>query len=509
MKNKKENLSEVVVRNSAFDLASNFIAKLGGMIFTIFILARLLGPELFGVYNLAFSIIAIILTFTDLGISSAATRYISEAIGKKDKKTARSYFKYFLMLKSVVPIIAIIILIFISKYLAFNFYKTPLLFFPLIFATFYIFISSIASLPQSFLYALKDLKKIPQIQLIQEISKIALSLAAIFIFTYEFEVPGIFLALAVTSLIVFIYSLFIVLKKDKSLIIGPKTQIEKPRILKYTWFMAISSISLVIFASVDTLMLGKFVDPSFIGYYRAALGLVLSVGALISVRSILMPVFTQINKKRLERGFEKVIKYNLMFSIPAAAGIFLLAVPIVKILYGIDYALAAPPLYILSFLIIIASLISTYKPLYQAREKPKLLAKALTISLVLNIILNYILITSFLSLGQSYAIIGAGLATLISRTFLLATLSIKSRSEFGLKLFKNKSNLFKPTFSAIIMSLFLIIINNFITTINIPILIIEIILAAAVYLIIMLLIKGITTQDLKLLNYIPFPFFKK
>jgi O-antigen/teichoic acid export membrane protein len=371
----KENLSEIIVRNSTYDLISNFIAKFGGMVFTIFILARLLGPELFGVYNLAFSIIAIILTFTDLGISSASIRYLSEAFGKKDKPKARTYFSYFLKIKFFIVAFAVILLLLISKYLAFSFYEKPLLFYPLVFACIYLFISSFSTITQTILYALKDFRKFPKIQLLEQTSKIVLAIAAIFIFTYNFEVPGIFLALGISSFFVFIYSLFIVLKKDKKLVFGKKIKIEKPRILKYTGYMAIASVSLVFFASIDTLMLGKFVDSAHIGYYRAALGLVLSLGAIIAFRAILIPVFTQISRQRLKRGFEKISKYNLMLSIPVSIGTFFIARNIIRFLYGEDFILAAVPLYVLSFLIITASLLSIYRPLFQAKEKTKALSK--------------------------------------------------------------------------------------------------------------------------------------
>ncbi len=498
----KENLSKVVVKNSAYDFISNSIAKLGGMIFTIFILARLLGPELFGIYNLAFSVIAIFLVFTDLGISTAVTRYVSEALGRKNKQKARSYFKYFFKLKVFVALFAMIPILLIAKPLAYNFYQKPLLFLPLIFASFYIVISSIASLPQVFLYALKDLKKLPKIQLLEQTSKILLGLGAIFLFTYNFEVPGIYLAMAISSSFVFLYSSFIVLKKDKSLIIGKRTKIEKPKILKYTGFVALSSISLVFFASIDTLMLAKFVESAFLGYYRAALGLVLSIGALISTRAILMPVFTQIHKGKLERAFDKVSKYNLMISIPATIGLLFISKTLIPILYGSDFAFSSIPLYALSFLIIIASLISLYRPLFQAKEKPKILAYYIIIALVINIILNYILIKSLIGFGQEYAILGAALATLISRTILLLLLSKRAKKEFKTKI--SKQHFIKPLIATIVMAIFLLVFN-YIISINLIWLIIEIILATLVYFATLFLIKGLTKEDLQLLKYIKFP----
>ena len=83
----------------------------------------MLGPELFGIYNLAFSIAAIILTFTDLGLGDTITRYLSEAVGKNNKTKARTYFRYLIKLKLVITLVAIIILLLIAKPLSFDFYQ--------------------------------------------------------------------------------------------------------------------------------------------------------------------------------------------------------------------------------------------------------------------------------------------------------------------------------------------------------------------------------------------------
>jgi len=511
MKNKRENLSENVIRNSSYDFISGLIAKFGGMIFTIFILARLLGPELFGIYALALSIIAIFLTFIDLGISSAATRYISEAIGRDDKKMARSYFKYFLKLKFTIAILIIVVILALARPLALDFYKQPLLFYPIVFSAFYLFVSSISSMPQTFFYALKDLRKIPKVQILEQSTKILLSLAAIYLVTYEFEVSGIFVAMAVSGIFVFLYSSLIIVKKDPKLIFGKKIEIEKPRVLKYTGFMALSSMSLVFFAAVDTLMLGKFVEPSYLGYYRAALGLVLSVGAILSARTILMPVFTQISKKRLQRGFEKVTRFNLIISIPSSVGLILISKQLIPLLYGSDYSHASSVLYILASLVVVATLIAGYKPLFSAREKPEVLAKATIYALSLNIILNYILIKSLLVYGPIYAILGAGFATLISRIYLLTIFYFKGKKELDISPFKNKSIFLKPIFASIIMIPFILSIKylaSYLTSASIVLVLLQVIIGASTYIATMYLIKGITEEDFKLVRYIPMPKFR-
>ncbi len=506
---KKENLSENVIRNSTYDFASNIVAKFGGMILTIFILARLLGPELFGIYALAFSIISIFLTFTDLGVGSAASRYISEAIGKNDITKARTYFSYFLKIKSILSLLAIVILLAVAYPLSFVVYDKPLLFYTLIFSCFYIFISSLASLPQTFLYAFKDLRKIPKIQVVDQATKITFSLLAIYLFTYNFEVPGVFLALSISSLFVFIYTFFIILKKDRNLFFGKKIKIEKPKILKYTGFMGLASISLMIFGSVDILMLAKFVDSSYLGYYKIALTLALSTGAIISGRAILLPIFTQIDRKRLQRAFEKSLRYLLILSIPSTAGLILVSKTFLNLFYPADtnFVLATIPLYALSFLIIIASFISIYKPLFQAEEKPKLLAISSLISLIVNIVLNYFFIKFFLDFGQVYALLGAAMATLISRTFLLSCLIYSAQKEFDIFFFKRKDIFLKPLFASIIMIL-LALSLEYLIKIQWLLLTSQILLGAIIYLIILYLINGITKEDFMLAKFVPVPKFK-
>ncbi len=500
-KENKENLSEVVIKNTSYELLSNFIGKVAGIIFTVVILARLLGPELFGIYALAFSIAGIILVFADFGVSGATTRYISDALKENRKDKARSYFRYFLKFKSILSLVVVVIFLLLAKTIAVDFYKNPLLFYPIIFACFYIFILSLSRFPNSVLYSMKYLKKFPNAILIGETSKILLSLLAIFILSYNSRVPGVFGAMAISSILVLAYSFFVVVKKDKKIIVGKLAKIEKPELLKFTGIMGVVALSLIFFASIDTLMLGKFVEASYLGYYRAALGLVLSIATLIPL-ALMLPIFTQIKGRRLKRAFAKLSRVILIFSIPATIGMILLARNFVRVVYGAEYLPSVIPLYALSFLILVASLNSLYEPLFPAKERQKTLAKFIIIALVLNILLNYFLIKSFLNFGPEYAILGAGVATLISRVFLLSSLAIKSKSAFGVKIPKN--NYLKPLLAGLVMAVFLIIFNYFVN-LNLILGIIEVISGAIIYFFVLFLIKGITKEDLKLIKFIPFP----
>jgi len=81
---KKERLRQRVLKDSFWNISSNFLGKVGALIFTI-ILARFLLPEGFGIYSLAISIALIFMTFADLGVNQTMLRYVSSEI-KENKK---------------------------------------------------------------------------------------------------------------------------------------------------------------------------------------------------------------------------------------------------------------------------------------------------------------------------------------------------------------------------------------------------------------------------------------
>ncbi|MEM0315894.1 MAG: oligosaccharide flippase family protein, partial [Archaeoglobaceae archaeon] len=80
-------LARTVMKNVIYNSSSLLIANLTGLIVVIF-LARTLKPELFGIYTLSLSIIYIFSIFADLGINSAITRYIADAVAKNDYNLA-------------------------------------------------------------------------------------------------------------------------------------------------------------------------------------------------------------------------------------------------------------------------------------------------------------------------------------------------------------------------------------------------------------------------------------
>jgi len=432
-----------------------------------------------------------------LGINMASVRYISSALGKNEKSRARSYFWYLLKFKGVLTILVIFVTLITSRYLAYNIFDKPAIFLPLIIGTLYILTESLNGIVGSLFAAKKDWSKIPFIELIGQTSKIVLSIMAILFLSENLRVSGIFVSFAAAGIISLIITTFILFKEDKEMFLGETSSIDKSRVKNYIGFMSVASISIIFFGSVDTLMLGKFVDAEYLGYYRAALGLVVSLSALLSFSGILFPIFTQVSGDRLERGFQQTLRYLLIFTVPMAFGLIMVAKFAIFATYGKEYLIATMPLYILTLLILIAPIIELYSSIFRAKELVKSLAKFTFISLLINVLFNLVLIKSLLPFGQEYAIMGAGLATIMSRGYFLIFLVVKAKQKFKIKI--DYAQLAKPVLAAAVMSSFLFVFNKQVS-INLFYGLIEIILGIGVYFETLWLLKGFDKDDLDLLK---------
>lgn len=492
---KNENLSKVAIKVSMYNLFSLFVSKFGGLIFTI-IIARMLLPELFGVYSLVLSIATIVSTLTDWGMDSAFSRYLSESIGKGDKKLSRSYNRYFLKIKLSLILFSVILLLVISKYLSYSVYKNSLLFYPLLFSCLFI-ISEALRASFGILFAVrKDFRPIVFFDISFQTLKIVLSVFALLIFTDSLKVSGLFIAFFASGLLTLILMFFMMLKRDKLLLLGKTEKFDKSRIKSYWKYMIFVNLSLVFFGSIDTLMLGKFVPIEYLGYYRAAMSLIVLVSSLFSVSGIFLTIFTQINGIRFKRGFTKILRYILLLSIPATVGIMFIAKYLIKVIYGDSYLPAAFSIYFLSSLILTTPLIGLYQIIFQSKEKPKVVNKSVLLSLVLNIVLNVLAIFLFKN-NPVYMVAGVALATSLSRVFLFWLYASSAKRDFKFKI--RGIGLRAPIFATIVMSIFLLAFNHFVNM-NLFFGAIEVILGVAIYLGVLILLKGITKEDFALIK---------
>jgi O-antigen/teichoic acid export membrane protein len=175
-------------------------------------------------------------------------------------------------------------------------------------------------------------------------------------------------------------------------------------------------------------MLGAYVQSQFLGFYQAAFNLVASASGIIAFSAAaVFPIFSRLNGEKLERGFRKTRNITLLISIAAALFTFLIAPLIINLIYGADYSMATTYLRILSVILISFPMISLYSTYYTTQERTRAISILLIGSTMLNVVLNYVLINIGMQYSMSYAVIGACVATIISRYAYLLGLIVARR----------------------------------------------------------------------------------
>jgi O-antigen/teichoic acid export membrane protein len=198
---------------------------------------------------------------------------------------------------------------------------------------------------------------------------------------------------------------------------------QKSVLKKFILAMAVLSLSGAFFSNIDKIMLGIFVDGSFIGYYTVAFGLIGALTPLIGFASIaLLPIFSGLKGERLEAGFKKSIRITMLLSIALFGVTIFLAYAVIFIIFGRDYLLATNILRLLSLLLFVTPAIAIYQSYYVSQNRVNKIAVLLILSIILNIFLNYVFIKAFLPYGYLAALYGAAIATIISKMLYLGGL---------------------------------------------------------------------------------------
>jgi len=493
-----QKLTQKTIKNALFQGATNFLSKIGGFIFSILV-ARVLFPEEFGLYTLALSIILIFSSFSDFGIGTSITKYLSESIFQKNKtkskNEARSIFFFLIKIKFLLSFLTSIVL-FLFSYQISIFLGISEINILLKIGGLYLFVNSLFTIIHPIFLSIQKIKYSLIIEAVLQIMKILIVLILLYFYQNVFFV---FLSLILSTTLVLFLFLVILIKKYSFLIIGKRAQINKIRILKFSMFLGLSSISTAILTNIDKVILGYYLSTEFLGYYSAISILVGGILGVISVSSVVFPAFTYLKGDRLKRAFNKTFHWLVIFSFPASFGLAYIILPLLQIFYGVNYVpgVYAPSLVfvsiLFSFTMIESVLTATYANLFNAKEKPKIPALILVLSSILNLVLSIVLISFFMGIKLEYGMVGASIAVFLSHYIRLFSFVFFGNKRFNLQLDKN--TILKPIIASLIMLIFLFIFDYFVI-LNILTGGIMIFLAAIIYFLSLFLIGGITKESI-------------
>lgn len=376
------------------------LAKIASLIlsfFTTLTVARLFGPEQFGILNYVLSIVGLFSIFATFGIGNVVYK---ELILQKEKRD--EIFGSAFLLNSITALITFLV-VFISMYFI---NESPYVKFLIILLSLTFITQPLTLLSFDFL---KD-KEGKYVAIAQTITLFISSFLKILI-TYFYSSVTLFIGILILENIItgliYIYQIKIIKKREISFKI-------KPSQVSYIFY---SSLPLILFgafseiyARIDQIMLRNYLDMNAVGLYAAGVRIT-EMWYLIPniLLGALFPALANVKDNRKE--YQK--RYNILLAVLTSSAfiicfsVFFLKDYIVKIIYGGEFAAASPILGVYIFSIIgffISSLL--YQDLF-LRSNKWAITLIPFLTAVLNIGLNIFLI-------PTYGVMGAATATVIS-----------------------------------------------------------------------------------------------
>lgn len=416
------------IKNSTWQLSTNIIAKVGSLIFTI-ILSRMLGAEVYGLYGLALSTILFLGLISDLGLSTTLTTFISKTIDKNPKK-AKGYYSYLTKIKFILVGITSLILIVCAKWVATSYYNKPI-FYAILAGAIYLPLSSLFQWFSSIFVSINKFRHVFTKEVIFQ--TVRLTFVPLFIVLAFNKIKTeifLFWIFAIVGIAYFIGAIFILvkLKKNKIIISQSKENLtgkEVSDLKRFALPLSITALSGSFFGYIDTVMLGRFVSSEFIAFYQNAFNLITAASTILAFMGIaLLPIFSRVDEEKSIKLFRK--SRLILFLISVCAVIFTLLVSkyLILLIYGQEYLQSVLYLRFFSILLIFSPMTELYVNYYTSQKKTNIIAWSLVISTILNVILNSIFIRIGLTYGMAQAVLGACIATIISKFAYLGILGV-------------------------------------------------------------------------------------
>jgi len=383
------------------------IAVLSGGILTI-VLVRLLDPDSYGLLFLAISVLGTVKLLSQFGIAKSAARYVAEY-----KETNVGQLPHILKFSFILNIGAITVVstIFLigHKFIA-TLIGEPDLVPMLRIGVLFVIFSTLMWFVRTILQGLEAIKPAATVHALDRGSRLVFAVGFVLL-GYEAigALVGYILASTIAALFGLVYLYFQYYREMSPT--GIEQGIRR-RIVEYSIPLTITGTAGVLDKRIDTVLVGFFIGPVAVAYYTVSRQIIQFITAPIEALGFtLSPTYeaqkAKDNSEVAGQIYEEALSHGLLLYIPAAAGLILVAEPLVTVVFGEGYLGAVPVLQVLAVFAVLQSVkILTDNGLdFLGRARDRAITKS--VAAILNFCLNLILIPWI-------GVVGAALATVIS-----------------------------------------------------------------------------------------------
>ncbi len=442
-----------IVKGAGFIMVGLLLSKLFIYSFRILI-ARGLGVEDYGDFNLGMAISEILGVIALAGLSEGIVRYISYYQGREDFGKLKGAYLSGLILSAVLSIFSTVLLWIFSDYIAVNFFSNPNFSYVLKIFSFAIPLNVIGKIYLAALRATQNIQYVVYAQnIISTFTRLLFAALAIY---FGLKLSGVIWAYNFSVLVMLLFAYYYIKKKVKIITdrkIKPSFMFK--RLLMYSWPLLFTYIIYDLLHWTDSLMIGYFENTNSVGIYNSAAPTANLVQLIPSALILLfLPIesyLSQNNKMERNYLFDAVTRWIITINLPLTLLLMVFSRQFIKFFFGLEFITATIPLIVLSLGQFFYSASLTSREILKSVDKTKLILYISAFTVIANIVLNAILISL-------YGITGAAIATTIS--YLLMSVLFAIWTYTSIKLNSLKLEYSKQIFSSVILLLPLIYLVN-------------------------------------------------
>ncbi|MGM0499866.1 MAG: putative polysaccharide biosynthesis protein [Bacillota bacterium] len=467
------------IKGAAILTAAGLAARVMGFGYRV-ILTRIIGAEGMGLYQMAYPIYTVLLVVSRSGIPVALAKLIADKIAADKKKEAYKIFKVARKMSFVVGLLISIIMALSAKPLISLLSLDPRSYYAVLAISPAIFVVSIMASYRGFFQGLQDMVPTAKSQILEQFVRMITMIGlVVFLVPYglEFAAAGASFGAVSGAFGGLLVLLYIYAKRKEKVFTFLESGYDSIELSSKSVVKRIVSLGVPITLGALVMPLMSLVDLVFVpnrlqaaGYMvreaTALYGMFAAVAMplvnfptiiTVSLSASLVPAiaeaFTLGKEKLINYRTQTALRLTVLISLPASAGLFLLAEPLTEIIFSEPGA--AVPLRFVAWGVFFIALQQTSTGILNGIGKTSIPARNLMIGAIFNAFINYTL-----TAVPAFGIRGAALGTTIGFAIaaILNLYYVKRETGFVIDF---KTMIFKPFVSVILMGAFVKIFYNF------------------------------------------------
>lgn len=378
---------------NTFFLTFSSLFNLGISLGTTSIIARNIGPELYGRYTFGLTYVLMFSVLANFGLESL---FIREAA--RDRKNLELITDIFHL--KVVLAVATVVSVLISAHLLQYPAETIRVLYILCAGLFFQILS------ESLLSVYRSVERMQVTAFVSMFFRLVSAAIIVFSIYSGFGYYGIVAAFSIGNLLVFLLVL-VKVRRDFDLLRWTVSPSRWLPLIREGMPFYMSALLTMFYAKINVFILSKFVEDREMGLYLAALNLVENLYFIpTAFITSVFPAFSRMHGTSvdaLKDAYSRMTKYLIIATAAVAAGTIVVSDKVVLLIYGNEFGQTVPALNVLIFLWVLAFFSNFQSSLLFSMQKERIQVRIMVAAVCVNAVLNWFFIREHGHMGAAFA----------------------------------------------------------------------------------------------------------